>query len=391
MDEFQNYNPQQPGIFFQPPIQNVNPQGYAPPQQNTQEYPAYQPVGPTQPAYAPYPQQEYPQFGTQEYYMQQIQVNQMRSKEKRQILSAGFAIGITLVINLIVQVVCVSALASAGLATKLDTSFVFQHAGNIIIVDLLGLVIPFFIMSLIMKKRFETPIVPSEKVGFVKTCAWVSAGLLVCLGGNIITNFVISLFNNFGYELKQFDSLSPTNPFECVLLVLSTAVAPAICEEFAMRCASLGILRRHGKAFAVVAVSIVFGLIHGNVIQFVFAFIIGLILAYVTIMTDSIVPAMLIHGLNNGLSVVQDIVTYAAGKEVGETVLGILMLVILVCGVIGLIYLGVKHQLVQKKEQNEVQPYQIGFFTKLALLIPGLFIPFAILIVETAATVVPIK
>ena len=47
--------------------------------------------------------------------------------------------------------------------------------------------------------------------------------------------------------------------------------------------------------------------------------------------------------------------------------------------------------IVQKKEQNEVQPYQIGFFTKLALLIPGLFIPFAILIVETAATVVPIK
>lgn len=49
-----------------------------------------------------------------------------------------------------------------------------------------------------------------------------------------------------------------------------------------MRCCALGIVKKYGKAFGVVAVSIVFGLIHGNIIQFIFATLVGLILGYVT-------------------------------------------------------------------------------------------------------------
>lgn len=87
-----------------------------------------------------------------------------------------------------------------------------------------------------------------------------------------------------------------------------------------MRCCALGLLKNYGKAFGVVSVSVVFGLLHGNVIQFIFAFLVGLVLAYITIKTESIIPAMCIHALNNGMSAVSDTVNYAAGKEVNVTV-----------------------------------------------------------------------
>ena len=158
-----------------------------------------------------------------------------------------------------------------------------------------------------------------------------------------------------------------------------------------MRCVSLGLLRKHGKAFAVVAVSIVFGLLHGNVIQFVFAFTIGLILGYVTIVTDSVVPAMFIHGFNNGLSVMQDIFKYATDEKTANIATGVCTIGILLFGVLGLVYLIVKKQLVPKKEPELAEPYRVNFFVRLALLAPGLFVPFLILIYLTSKTIVPIS
>lgn len=75
-----------------------------------------------------------------------------------------------------------------------------------------------------------------------------------------------------------------------------------------MRCCCVQLLRKYGNGFAVLSISIVFGLLHGNVIQFVFAFLVGLILGYITVKTDSVVPAILVHALNNGMSVIVSIV-----------------------------------------------------------------------------------
>ena len=327
----------------------------------------------------------------QQNYIRQQQISAARSKEKTEIFTAGLALGAAILANLFVQVVGVSFLQATGKYDLFQNSFLYQHSINIILVEVFSLVLPFFIVSLLLKKRYITPIVPREKVKFMTAASWVAIGLAICMAANYATNGIIQLFKHFGYELTQPESLKPSTAFECVLLVFSTAVAPAICEEFAMRCASLGALRKHGKAFAVVAVSIVFGLLHGNVIQFVFAFCIGLILGYVTIVTDSIVPAMFIHGLNNGLSVVQDICKYAIGnKDLADYLVAGIILVIFVTAVLGFIYLLAKKQLLPPKDNAPQKPYKINFFVKLGLLMPGFAIPFIILISLTISTIKPI-
>ena len=85
--------------------------------------------------------------------------------------------------------------------------------------------------------------------------------------------------------------------------VLSTAVLPALAEEMVFRGYFLGALRPHGDGIALVLSAFVFGLFHGNILQFPFAFLLGLVFGFVVVQTGSIWPAVLIHFGNNLMSV----------------------------------------------------------------------------------------
>ncbi len=75
--------------------------------------------------------------------------------------------------------------------------------------------------------------------------------------------------------------------------IIGPIVEELVYRGFAMRC-----LEKHGKVLAVVVSSILFGVMHGNLPQAVFAFFIGLILGYVAI-EYSIVWSIILHILNN--------------------------------------------------------------------------------------------
>ncbi len=327
----------------------------------------------------------------QQAYQQQMFYKLKRKKEISELIRTGITIGATLIASLIIQTVLVLVLQQSGYYDTYLNSSLFQNAFNIIAVDICSLLIPFFIMSRILKNRYTGDLIPKQKVGKLTAFAWISVGMGCCVGANYITAFVIALFKQFGYKLTQSEYNDPSNALECAVLVFSTALAPALFEEFAMRCCTLGALRKYGKGFAVFAVSIVFGLIHGNVIQFVFAFILGLIFGYITIVTDSVVPAMFIHGFNNLISVINDIMVFAFKTDkVTEYVGSVCYLVWLGIAVWGLIYLIINKKFFPKREKKAREPYALSFGTKVLCLIPGLIIPFLILVYLTKQTVVPI-
>ena len=62
----------------------------------------------------------------------------------------------------------------------------------------------------------------------------------------------------------------------------------------------------HIYMFAVVTSAFLFGLMHGNIPQFVFAFILGIGLGLCVIVSDSVWPAIAAHFLNNFMSIVLD-------------------------------------------------------------------------------------
>ena len=85
-------------------------------------------------------------------------------------------------------------------------------------------------------------------------------------------------------------------------LLLAGLIAPA-AEELLFRRLLLRRLRPYGERFALVASALCFGLFHGNLNQFFYAFLLGLVLAELALSTGCLWQAVLLHALVNLFSI----------------------------------------------------------------------------------------
>lgn len=101
-----------------------------------------------------------------------------------------------------------------------------------------------------------------------------------------------------GGTLPQL-KLPLTSVWEYLLMCLSYAVFPAVFEELFFRGLLLNSLKNTGETCAILSTALCFALYHCSLIQFVYQFIYGLILATIVYKTKSIIPSMALHFLNN--------------------------------------------------------------------------------------------
>lgn len=91
-------------------------------------------------------------------------------------------------------------------------------------------------------------------------------------------------------------------PFPVALFVI--AVTPAICEELVYRGVLFHNYRKTGLGIAVVLSGFLFGIMHMNLNQFSYGFVLGILLALVNEITGSVLPSVFLHLYINGRSVV---------------------------------------------------------------------------------------
>lgn len=132
--------------------------------------------------------------------------------------------------------------------------------------------------------------------------------LSVLLGAVVffLNTFVSATFNGlielFGYEHASGTPITSYSFGSLVLNLIFTALLPGICEEIAHRGMLLRSFSPLGPWKAILLSSLLFGLLHLNIEQFFYATIIGIFLGVLTMMSNSIVPAMIVHFMNNALS-----------------------------------------------------------------------------------------
>lgn len=86
------------------------------------------------------------------------------------------------------------------------------------------------------------------------------------------------------------------------LIFLHVALTPAICEEIMFRGVFLRVFeKRFGSVAAIIITGLLFGFYHLRLTQVIVLSLIGMLLAYITIKTDRLWPAMLLHAANNGI------------------------------------------------------------------------------------------
>ncbi len=134
---------------------------------------------------------------------------------------------------------------------------------------------------------------------FAGILAWAGMYLLV----QLLANVIVGLFPDLSQENAQMlTSLWEDSPIW--LMVLSSALMPAVCEEFAFRGFMLGSFEFKFKpAVAVVLTGLFFAAFHMSLLQFLTIAPLGILLSYIVWKERSIFITMLLHFLNNLTSI----------------------------------------------------------------------------------------
>lgn len=173
----------------------------------------------------------------------------------------------------------------------------------------------------------------------------------LAIGIMYVVNMVVN--EVFGDLLTPFDTpvtaeSYPHTTVGVILYLMYIAILPAILEEWLFR----GILQKNlipavGQKASIVISSLIFGLMHLDPGQSVFAFGFGLFVGYAYCKTGSIWFGALMHMLNNALSACIGYWYYVYDVESVQYILSICTLLIILLGVIAVpiyIFWGSKHK-----------------------------------------------
>lgn len=125
------------------------------------------------------------------------------------------------------------------------------------------------------------------------TCVFLSSQLLF----QIFYSLMEAGLNTIGYTSIESMEMATSNSMSVSMFLYACIIGPII-EELVFRGFVMRSLEKYGSTLAIVVSSALFGIMHGNIPQGIFAFLIGLVLGFAA-MKYSIVWSIILHILNN--------------------------------------------------------------------------------------------
>ena len=131
----------------------------------------------------------------------------------------------------------------------------------------------------------------------------VAIGVIIYFLNIFVSSFFFNILTSVGYKPSSSSSTGTVNGWTLVLGLIFTAILPAVCEENLHRGMLIFGNRGIGMKNNILLTGLMFGLLHLNIEQFFYATLIGIFLGFVAYVSESIYPCMIIHFMNNGISV----------------------------------------------------------------------------------------
>lgn len=223
-----------------------------------------------------------------------------------------------------------------GEGTLLDITCGFFECG----IYLVSFALPMNIFNKMNKNAIREIYEPVEsekmptKIVFFAVC--------FTLGATIFASYINYYAVNFFWDYSKFTtenlwSVELERPHQMMIYFAYSAIVPAVVEEYFFRetiCKSLTI---YGKKTAILASATLFALMHGNIEQILYAFVGGVLLAWIYVETKNIVIPIFVHFLNNGISAFGDILKAIYGQSVSDRYFAISDTVIAILAIISLV------------------------------------------------------
>lgn len=215
----------------------------------------------------------------------------------------------------------------------IEPIFIGMKIGEDIILFLSPLITTGFVTFYIIKKyqkKFELsiPIKISDDFNLLQYLKFIVMALGTAWLTSLVIGYIMDLLSGIViFETPDFstsDSLISN-----IFLIIYTVIVAPVSEELIFRGLILGKLKQYGYVFASIIVSLLFALMHGNLPQSIPTFIVSLFLCWVTLQSNSIIPAITIHMINNAVGQLEDI-----NNEVFQIIINILIIAVIIIAVI---------------------------------------------------------
>ncbi|MDR3021481.1 MAG: CPBP family intramembrane metalloprotease [Clostridiales bacterium] len=220
---------------------------------------------------------------------------------------------------------------------------------------------PLFIFKFVLKKStLQVFLFSNIRKTSIKNII-ISVALGICFF--IVTIAVSTIWQIFlsslGYRSSTSSDADSVNGWWFFLSIFTVAVLPGFCEEFALRGGFLTTIDSvYNRTSVLIVGGIAFGLFHQFIGQVFFTAVGGVFLVYITLLTKSIWPSVIVHFINNGIG---NYLAFAKqngwlGSGFFDSIkdnIGIAFLILMVCFSIGMLLLLILKKINKNPQSNK--------------------------------------
>ncbi len=190
-----------------------------------------------------------------------------------------------------------------------------------------------------------------KKPSFKKLLIYLGIGILSFFLLSPISNSITYLLIKLGFPSSEFP-YDLTNNVNYFISIISYVILPAIAEELLFRGLISRGLKSSGKAFSIVTTSIMFSIFHLSIHQTILPFLMSLLITLIMYNEDNIIYPILIHMINNFLSIT--LAHFNIATFINHWTYYLVAILLSVAFIILMIYLINKNNNKTNKDKNEL-------------------------------------
>ena len=274
-----------------------------------------------------------------------IKEKELVKVKKMELAKYGYVIGMSVIIYVAVQLILTYALSI--FITPVHNAFngrisidILEMIVNIIIFAVSLLLPGLFVLSYVEKDE-EEKIVKDKKLSGKEILKIAAMAAPIVFVVQIGLGYLLEKLG-LDYDIvDKIDIYKNTSVVGNILFFIYISIMPAIFEEFYIRKAVVKFSKKYGNIFAVISSAILFAILHLNISQSLFAFIMGIILGIIALNTESIIPTGIIHFLNNGYSA---LIMIFENNNIAISVINVMYIVLCFVGLIILVMYCIKNK-----------------------------------------------
>lgn len=168
-----------------------------------------------------------------------------------------------------------------------------SYPARLILSHIIMFIIPAIIYVLVTKQKFKK-VFRLNRIGILD--------VLIAIVIGILAQPVMSIFvyiSSFFFTNDVAEVMVSLNSTPLWIMIIMLGVTPSISEEITMRGIILSGYDFQSKHIAAIMSGLIFGIIHGNPHQFLYAFVMGVIFGYMVRAANSIYVSMIAHFVIN--------------------------------------------------------------------------------------------